>query len=103
VPFYAELRDPVPVISEWNEPITKDSWPKELADASRFRPALGQHVLVDVTRMKDFLCSQPVSWVIVPADYAAGVDALKNIAPVARNRLYVLLRVDASGPDMHCR
>jgi hypothetical protein len=53
--------------------------------------------------MKAFLCNRPVSWVIVPADYAAGVDALKNIAPVARNRLYVLLRVDASGPDMHCR
>ncbi|NCW77151.1 MAG: glycosyltransferase family 39 protein [Oxalobacteraceae bacterium] len=103
VPFYAGLRDPVPVISEWNEPITKDSWPKELADASRFRPALGQQVLVDVTQMTAFLCRQPVSWVIVPADYAAGVDALKHTTPVARNRLYVLLRVDASGPDLHCR
>jgi len=103
VPFYATLREPVTVVSDWTTPITKDSWPKELADASRFRPALGQHVLVDVTRMKAFLCNRPVSWVIVPADYAAGVDVLKNIAPVARNRLYVLLRVDASGPDMHCR
>ena len=103
VPFYAGLRDPVPVISEWHETITKDSWPKELADASAFRPALGQHVLVDVTQMQTFLCRLPVSWVIAPADYAAGIDALKNVTPLARNKLYVLLRVDASDPALHCR
>ena len=71
--------------------------------AQKLSERIGQQVLVDVTQMTAFLCRQPVSWVIVPADYAAGVDALKHTTPVARNRLYVLLRVDASGPDLHCR
>ena len=103
VPFYAGLREPVPVISEWDQPITKDSWPKELADASQFRPALGQRVLIDISQMSAFLCKHAVSWVIVPADYAARVNALKNFVPVAHNKLYFLLRVDASDPSLGCR
>jgi 4-amino-4-deoxy-L-arabinose transferase-like glycosyltransferase len=97
VPFYAGLREPVAVVNDWQVPITKDSWPKELADASQFRPAVGQRVLVNTRDLGKLLCSHPVSWVIVPADYAAQVDALKSLTPVVRNKLYLLLRIETSG------
>ncbi len=103
VPFYAGLRAPLIVVNEWNEPIIKDSWPKELADASKFKPELGKRILIDTTQMGTLFCSMPVSWVIVPADYAQRVDALKNLTPVARNKLYLLLRVEASDPGLNCR
>ena len=102
VPFYVGLSEPLIVVNEWNEPITKDSWPKELADASKFKPELGKRILIDTTQMSTLFCSMPVSWVIVPADYAQRVDALKNLTPVARNKLYLLLRVEASDPGLNC-
>lgn len=103
VPFYAGLREPVAVVNDWNERIIKDSWPKELADASQFRPAVGQQVLVDTRDMGKLLCSHPVSWVIVPADVAAKNESLGALPPVARNKLYLLLRVEASGLQPGCR
>ena len=102
VPFYAGLQEPVAVVSDWSAPMN-DSWPKELADAAQFRPALGRQVLVPTHELSALLCKHPSSWVIIPADHAAKLDALKTLAPVARNKLYLLLRVDAASPLLGCR
>ena len=102
VPFYAGLQQPVVVVNDWDEPMLKDSWPKELADASRFRPALGQQVLINNRDMHTLFCARPVTWVIAPADVAERSTVLRALTPEARNKLYLLLRVDSSLAALGC-
>lgn len=102
VPFYAKLREPVVVVNEWDQPILKDSWIKELADASHFKPSLGERVLVNSKDIKQLLCARPVHWVILPGDYAERITILKPLVPVARNRLYMLIRIESSSPQLGC-
>lgn len=102
-PFYASLEAPAIIMDKWDEPIIKDSWPKELADASRFLPALGAQVLVNTTEARQVLCSNPVTWVISPADYIDGNPQLKSLQPVARNKLYVLVRIPSSFAPLACQ
>lgn len=102
-PFYAKLPAPVVIMDKWDEPILKDSWPKELADASRFRPELGKQVLVNTPEMQQILCANTVNWVISPADYIESNAKLSSLQPVARNKLYVLLRIPSSFAPLECR
>jgi hypothetical protein len=102
VPFYAKLQSPAIILDKWDEPILKDSWPKELADASKFKPALGEKLLINTPEMQKVLCSNPVTWVISPADYIAGNAQLKSLQPMAKNKLYVLLRVSSSFEPLGC-
>ncbi len=102
VPFYAGLRDPLVVVNRWDEPILRDSWPKELADAATFRPAVGDQVLQNTRDLGALLCARPVTWMIAPADVVAQAAMLQSLAPVARNKLYLLLRIESSRLQPAC-
>lgn len=69
VTFYAQLREPVWVLSDWDDPQIqrRDNWRKELHDARRFATPEQQAVLWPLARARDLLCqgTHP-SWVITP-------------------------------------
>ena len=100
--FYARLLQPSIVIDKWDEPIVKDSWPKEMADAARFRPAVGEKVLVKMSDMRKILCANPVTWAVSPEGYFSNSKELQSVKPVAISGGYVLLRITPSLPSLGC-
>ena len=71
VPFYAQLSQPVWVLSDWDDPNIqrRDNWRKELHDARRFATPEQQSVLWPLAQARALLCagSSP-SWVLTPSD-----------------------------------
>ena len=102
IPFYAKLAEPIIIIDKWDEPITRDSWSKEMADAAVFRPTAGEKVLVNTPDMLNVLCSQPVTWVITPKDFIAANQQFQSLEPVASNSLYVLVKIPSSFAPLKC-
>jgi hypothetical protein len=100
--FYARLLQPSIVIDKWDEPIVKDSWPKEMADAARFRPTVGEKVLVKMSDMRKILCASPVTWAVSPQGYFSNSKELQSLEPVAISGGYVLLRITPSLPSLGC-
>jgi hypothetical protein len=102
VPFYARLAEPIIIIDKWDQPILKDSWPKEIADAAKFRPLLGEKVLINTPDMRKILCPQPVTWVISPSSYINKSKELNSLEPVAKNSLYALVKIHSTFPPLKC-
>jgi hypothetical protein len=100
--FYARLPKPSIVIDKWDEPIVKDSWPKELADAARFRPTVGEKVLIKMSDMRKILCANPVTWAVSPEGYFINSKELHSLEPVAISGGYVLLRITPLLPSLGC-
>jgi hypothetical protein len=101
--FYARLHQPSIIIDKWDEPIVKDSWPKEMADAARFRPTVGEKVLINMSDIRKILCDNPVTWVISPEGYYTQSKELKSIEPVASSGGYVLIKVTRLLPTLGCK
>ena len=59
--------------------------------------------VVNTPEMLQVLCANPVSWVISPADYIENNARLQSLQPIARNKLYVLLRIPSSYAPLECR
>ncbi len=78
VPFYARLKRPVLIASDWADPALpkRDNWRKEVADAARFDPTLGRALLRPLADLAATTCSAGAVWFIVPAPDAARVAAL---------------------------
>jgi hypothetical protein len=102
VPFYARLAEPIIIIDKWDEPIVKDSWSKEMADAAKFRPTAGEKVLVNTPEMRKVLCAQAVTWVITPTSYIANSKEFHSLEPVTKNSLYSLVKLTSSLPSLGC-
>ena len=102
IPFYAHLAEPIIIIDKWDEPITRDSWSKEMADAAVFKPKAGEKVLVNTPDMLKVLCAQPVTWAISPKDFIASSKQLQSLEPVASNSLYVLVKIPSSLNALKC-
>jgi hypothetical protein len=103
VPFYAKLTEPIIIIDKWDEPIVKDSWSKEIADAAKFRPLAGEKILVNIPDMRKILCAQPVTWVISETSYIANSKEFNSLEPVSKNDLYTLLKVPSSLASLKCQ
>jgi hypothetical protein len=103
VPFYARLTEPIIIIDKWDQPIVKDSWSKEMADAAKFRPSVGEKVLINIPEMRKILCAQPVTWVILPTSYIAKSREFNSLEPMAKNSLYALVKISSSFSPLNCQ
>ena len=72
VPFYANLKQPVRIASNWDDPELpkQDNWRKELFDAGRFDPALAREVLWPIARLDALSCGAAVWFVSRPGKEA---------------------------------
>ena len=73
LPFYAHLRQPVLIASDWADPdLPKhDNWRKELFDAAHFDPGLGKQVQVPLDQLDTLACGGSAIWFVV-APHEAG-------------------------------
>ena len=78
LPFYAGLREPVLVASDWDDPAlpARDNWRKELFDAARFDPPRGAALLRPRDRLDALLCDQATVWFVTGPHAAAQVSVL---------------------------
>jgi hypothetical protein len=102
VPFYARLTEPIIIIDNWDVPIVRDSWSKEMADAAKFRPSAGEKVLVNTPDMRKVLCMQPVTWVIAPTNHIINTTEFNSLKPLAKNSLYSLVKITSDSPSLGC-
>ena len=95
VPFLARLAEPVPVISDWADPATRqhDNWKRELAEAAPFAPALGEKLLVDAAHGFALRCGKQPLWLVVHNDDTARVAAVPGAVRVAAAKRASLWRV----------
>lgn len=98
VPFYVDLKQPAIVASRWDDPDVprRDNWRKELYDAARFDPALGQRVLRPLAPLDALACGAGSTWFIaVPSQAAALVAPLTGAQRVHADASSELWRVPA--------
>ncbi len=69
LPFYAGLRQPPVVASDWADPRVplRDNWRKELFDAARFEPARGRELLWPLDRLNELTCGEGTVWFVLKA------------------------------------
>jgi 4-amino-4-deoxy-L-arabinose transferase-like glycosyltransferase len=69
LPFYAGLRQPPIVASNWSDPEVplRDNWRKELFDAARFDPVRGRELLIPIDRLNDLTCGDVAVWFVLKA------------------------------------
>jgi 4-amino-4-deoxy-L-arabinose transferase-like glycosyltransferase len=99
VPFYARLEQPVRVLDDWNDPqIPKhDDWRKELWDAGKFAPELGQSRLIGAAALPSLLCSAPRAWIVASAEDLKAMPPLAGAEQVASSRQYALWKLKCPG------
>lgn len=107
LPFLMALREPVPVISGWDDPAIRkrDDDRKELLDAGDFDPEKAAALLVPSAQWPRWLCRSPRLAVMAPLDAASRYPQLAATAPVAQLRLYslwVLDRAQLEAQGLHC-
>jgi hypothetical protein len=95
VPFYARLTKPVVIAARWDDPElpTRDNWRKEVFDAARFDPALGDRLLRPLDKLDALTCSAGAVWFIVPPAEAARVSALAGATRTFTDQRAELWRV----------
>jgi hypothetical protein len=102
-PIYAQLRAPLPVVLNWDDPAIKqtDSWPRELADAAEFDPVAGERVLINPADLSTLLCAKEVSWIIAPLNN--NEPLLASAETVRNTTLHKLIRFDRARSNLPCR
>ncbi len=67
LPFYAGLKQPPLVASDWADPNVplRDNWRKELFDAARFDPSRGRELLIPIDRLNDLTCKEGAVWFVL--------------------------------------
>ncbi len=93
LPFYAGLRQPVPVVSDWADPeIPKhDNWRKELHDAARFAPDVGASVLWPWSRLDALPCAAGRVWLVTTTETLPRLQARPGVAVAMTGRHALLL------------
>jgi hypothetical protein len=101
LPFYAGLRAPVVVVSDWDSPeiARHDNWRKELSDATRFSADRGADVLWTWSRLGDIDCAAGPVWVVAAAEHHARLQAA--IAGLERVRVQGAVEL-LRAPGRHC-
>ncbi len=103
VPFYAQLQQPVWVLSDWDDPQIKlrDNWRKELHDARRFATAQQQAVLWPVAQAHALVCEgSSTSWVVAHSGWQRDGTAVphgQQVFEAAGVRLWRILPSDCRG------
>lgn len=93
--FYSQLKSPVPVLGNWDPAIVnlRDSWRKELLDASFFDTSLGQQVLLADAALPGLLCQSSVTWLVTENKAKEKNPLLLSAERVAASETRALLRV----------
>jgi 4-amino-4-deoxy-L-arabinose transferase-like glycosyltransferase len=94
LPFYAGLKQPPIVASDWADPeLPKhDNWRKELADAARFDPPRGQQLLWPVGRLDELSCGASAVWYVLKPSDAPRLAGVPGVMPVYADRDVQLMR-----------
>ncbi len=94
VPFYAGLKQPPLVASEWSDPELplRDNWRKELYDAARFDPERGKEVLRPLDRVTELACHPHGVWFFVRPGNESRLSAVPGITKVYADRDLILFR-----------
>jgi hypothetical protein len=102
-PVYAQLRSPLPVVLNWDDPSIErtDSWQRELLDASKFDLPAGERVLIKPADLDSLLCAKEVSWVIAPL--GSNEPLLASAEIVRSTTLHKLMRFDRERSNLPCR
>lgn len=99
-PLYAGWRDPVIIVSKWNDPnaLRLDNWRRELADAADFMPDRGADRLWLPQRLQAYLCDpgHATTWLLGDLRDVGDYPALSGREPVARTKKTGLWRVPAA-------
>lgn len=101
VPFYARLTEPVWVADDWQDPAVhrRDSWRKELAEASDFAsPAAAAHLL-QPAEVPPLVCRSGMAWVITDTPRPGGTPLpawLDGATAVFTGARQTLWRLDAA-------
>ena len=97
LPFYADLKQPVLIASNWDDPDVpkRDNWRKELYDAARFEPSLGKEVLRPLARLDQLACGPGTTWFVATPAQAPRVAALTGVQRVYADRSSELWRAPA--------
>lgn len=95
VPFYADLRAPVTVLLDWDDPAIprRDDWRKELLDAARFATPAQRRVLWPRAQVEALLCGRGTVWFLAPASSAPVAEALPGAVLDWSGRISRLWRV----------
>jgi hypothetical protein len=97
VTFYARLDEPVTVVDPWlPAEVAKDSWRRELVDASRFAPPGSSRRLLRPDELDSLLCRNPASWVFGPWPAAGSSARFAAMPPAYQSGDTALWRVAAS-------
>jgi 4-amino-4-deoxy-L-arabinose transferase-like glycosyltransferase len=77
LPFYARLKSPAIVISDWDAPdvSASDNWRKELFDATRFSADRGASVLWTWARLAEVSCQPGRVWLLAAAQHRPRLEA----------------------------
>ena len=105
LPFYAELKRPVVVVEEWDNPelLRGDNWRRELLDAGVFRPELSKEVLMPQSSLPAALCHGGVAWLVGRAGVQKDLPFLAGAETVFSEHGKVLWRIDAGQrAALHC-
>jgi hypothetical protein len=102
-PVYAQIRAPLPVVLNWDDPSIQqiDSWQRELADAAEFDPAAGERVLINPSDLPNLLCAKEVSWIMAPL--GSNEPLLASAEMVRSTTRFKLLRFDRERSQLACR
>ncbi len=97
LPFYAGLRAPVPVVSDWDDPdlSNHDNWRKELWDAARFAPDRGASVLWPWSHLAALPCASGSTWIVTTHEDLPRLHAMLRITPVFEGRHALLVQAEA--------
>lgn len=84
LPFYAGLREPPTVASDWADPALPrhDNWRKELADAARFDPAQGRRLLWPLTQLTALTCQAQATWFVVDPQNRTAAAAIAQVPQI---------------------
>lgn len=95
VPLYAGLREPVPVVEEWQafDIDSRDNWRKELFEAGHFALVKSRRVLVAREDLPRLICERPVSWVLASRNAPARYPFLAAAPMIATTPANALWRV----------
>lgn len=95
VPFYLGLKEPVRIFDDWSPEKTSqsDNWKKVMADAGAFDPEKAKELLIDESGLREFVCGQPVSWLVAAKGEEKSYPFLKRIAPIAMHEGVAIWRI----------
>jgi 4-amino-4-deoxy-L-arabinose transferase-like glycosyltransferase len=95
--LYAELRHPVLVAGNWDDPDLPrtDNWRKELFDAARFDAAGGRTQLWPLARLNDLTCRGVTTWLVVTGGRSSAMQDVPGAERMYRGASSELWRAPA--------